>query len=308
MNHKIIGLLFLIYVGISSLSMNTACQAGPPDLAQLLSYHADVPFNQKVVDTQEKQDAMIRDIVFDSIAGQKSTQAYLVLPKTAAGPYAGILFVHWYAPGSSHSNRTEFLNEAQELAGQGVISLLVSTMWSDPQWFGERKSVEDYQNSLRQAIELRRALDVLLSQPNVDPKRIGYVGHDFGAMFGATLAGADFRPKAYVLIAGSGRYFDWYGFGAADGIPQGEALNKYRNEFSSIDPVNALKTAKAGFFFQFGENDSYTLPNDSTELYNAAPNPKRIATYPSGHEMAAGNIKQDRDVWLADQLGLAPNK
>ncbi len=60
MNHKIIGLLFLIYIAISSLSLNTACQAGSPDLAQLLSYHADKPFNQKVVDTQEKQDIIIR--------------------------------------------------------------------------------------------------------------------------------------------------------------------------------------------------------------------------------------------------------
>lgn len=308
MNHQIIGFLFLVYVAILSLGLNTACQAGPPDLAQLLSYQANVPFNQKVVGTQEKQDAIIQDIVFDSIAGRKPTQAYWVLPKTAAAPYAGILFVHWYEPGSSHSNRTEFLKEAQELAGQGAVSLLVSTMWSDSQWFYERKSAEDYQNSIKQTIELRRALDVLLAQPNVDPKRIGYVGHDFGAMFGATLAGADVRPKAYVLIAGTGRYFDWYGFGAADEIPQGEALNKYRNNLSSIDPVNALKTAKASFFFQFGEKDSYTPRDNFTEFYNAAPDPKRIATYPSGHEMAAGNIKQDRDVWLADQLGLATGK
>jgi dienelactone hydrolase len=308
MNYKLIGWLFLICVCISSLSMKSACQAGPPDLAQLLSYHAEKPVNLSVVGTQEKSDVIIRDIVFDSIAGQKQTQAYVVLPKTAVKPCAGILFVHWYEPKSSYSNRTEFLNEAVELAGRGAVSLLISTMWSDPRWFNERKSAEDYQNSIRQTIELRRALDVLLVQPNVDPERIGYVGHDFGAMFGATMAGADFRPKAYVLIAGVGRYFDWYEFGAADGIPQGEALAKYRSELASIDPINALKTSKASFFFQFGEDDFYTPRDNFTEFYNAAPEPKRIATYPSNHEMAAGNIKQDRDAWLATQLGLAAGK
>jgi hypothetical protein len=127
-------------------------------------------------------------------------------------------------------------------------------------------------------------------------------------MFGATMAGVELRPKAYVLIAGAGHYYDWYKFNAADGIPTGEALNKYRSDLAPLDPVNALKTAKASFFFQFGEVDFYTPRDNFIEFYQAAPNPKRIATYPSKHEMEAGMIKPDREAWLADQLGLAAVK
>ena len=47
--------------------------------------------------------------------------------------------------------------------------------------------------------DLRRALDVLLAQPGVDPKRIAYVGHDFGAMYGAVLAGVDRRVSVWAL-------------------------------------------------------------------------------------------------------------
>jgi len=51
-------------------------------------------------------------------------------------------------------------------------------------------------------IDLRRAVDVVLSRPGVDPKRIGFVGHSFGATWGGVLAGVEKRIKAYVLMAG----------------------------------------------------------------------------------------------------------
>lgn len=52
-----------------------------------------------------------------------------------------------------------------------------------------------------ETIEVRRALDLLLAQPQVNRKRIGFVGHDYGAMYGALVAGVEKRVKAYVLIA-----------------------------------------------------------------------------------------------------------
>lgn len=294
----------LIFVVIPVLSSTLTIQAGAPELSQLLAYRATGPRNLTVIRTQEKPGVIIEDIKFDAIAKNKQGQAYRVYPKTSQGLCAGILFVHWYEPNSPLSNRTQFLEEAEGLARRGVVSLLVSTMWSDPSWFISRKSAEDYPNSLQQTIELRHALDILLAQPNVDPKRIGYVGHDFGAVFGATLAGVDNRPKTFVFIAGVGRYFDWYKLGAADGIPTGKVLNKYLSDFVPLDPVNALKSAKASVLFQFGEDDFYTPRDNFIEFYQAAPNPKRINTYLSMHEMNAWIIKTDRDAWLGDQLEL----
>ena len=43
---------------------------------------------------------------------------------------------------------------------------------------------DDPQNSIQQVVDIRRAMDFLLSQPYVDPDRFGYVGHDFGGMYG----------------------------------------------------------------------------------------------------------------------------
>lgn len=55
-------------------------------------------------------------------------------------------------------------------------------------------------------IDLRRALDLLLAQPGADPKRIAFVGHDYGSMHGAILAGVDRRPQSYVLLTPTGSF------------------------------------------------------------------------------------------------------
>ena len=93
-------------------------------------------------------------------------------------------------------------------------------------------------------------------------------------------------------------------FGSSTGVPQGEELTRFRERLSAIDPVTALGRAKGSFFLQFGEDDKYTPRDNFLAFYAAAPAPKRIATYASGHPMTADIIRHDRTVWLAEQLGL----
>lgn len=281
-----------------------AGSAGAATLEEELAYDTSKPLDVKAAGTEKKAGVTIQDVTFSSVAGNPPIEAYIVRPESGAGPFAGVLFVHWYEPGNPTSNRTQYLEEAQALARRGTVSLLVSTFWSDVARYRSRKWETDYQNSLNQAKDLRRALDVLLAQPGVDPKRIAYVGHDYGAMFGSVVASVDPRPKAFVLIAGTARFPDWYLFGSSTGVPKGEDLTKFKEQFALIDPVNAIAKAKAPVFFQFGEVDKYTPRDNFIEFYKAAPDPKRIATYPSEHAMDAEIIRYDRDVWLAEQLGL----
>ena len=55
------------------------------------------------------------------------------------------------------------------MARRGAASLLIETMWSDRDWFIKRTQDDDYSDSIRQVIELRQAMEVLLAQPGVDP-------------------------------------------------------------------------------------------------------------------------------------------
>src|SRR5690349_18947645 len=97
---------------------------------------------------------------------------------------AAILYSHWYEPQSPDSNRSQFVEEAKEMARCGAVCLLIETLWSDPDFFLKRTQEEDIQNSIEEVSNTRRAIDLLLSQPNIDIKRFAFVGHDFGGMYG----------------------------------------------------------------------------------------------------------------------------
>lgn len=298
--------LFAMLLALGYTHEVSAQEASPQttDLERLLAYDAAAPLHLQIVGDERRDGVIVSDITFAGVTGGPPTQAYLVRPDTGAGSFAGVLFVHWYEPTSPTSNRTQFLDEARALARRGTVSLLVSTLWSDSTWYRRRRWQDDYQSTVDQARDLRRALDVLLAQPGVDPQRIGVVGHDFGAMFGAVVAAVDPRPKAYVLIAGAARFPDWYLYSSGTGLPTGDTLAAYREALAPLDPVNTIGRAKASFFFQFGESDFYTPRDNFLAFYEAAPTPKRIATYASDHPMTAPIIGFDRMVWLTEQLGL----
>lgn len=294
-------------LALLALAASAAAQEAsppPPELDRLVAVDPAIGFDFRVVGVEVKDGVAVQDVTFASVAGGAPTQAYLVRPAGDSCPCAGVLFVHWFEPGNPTSNRTQFLDEAKAFARRGTVSLLVSTFWSDAVRYRARRWEDDFQNSIAQAKELRRGLDLLLTLPGVDHQRIGYVGHDYGAMFGAIVAAVDSRPKAFVLIAGTARFADWYLFGSASGVPKGEALEKFRKQLAWIDPVEVIGRTRAAVLFQFGEQDRYTPRQDFVAFYLAAPENKRILTYPSDHPMDAAVIRFDRDVWLAEQLGL----
>ena len=58
-------------------------------------------------------------------------------------------------------------------------------------------------------VDLRRAYDVLLERGDVDPERLGFVGHSWGASLGVVLAAVDERPGSLVIITARP---SWTGF------------------------------------------------------------------------------------------------
>jgi pimeloyl-ACP methyl ester carboxylesterase len=290
-------------VAAASVSARGTASA-QPDLARLLAVGATATPTTQLIGSRRDGDVTIDDVAFASVSGGPPIEAYIVRPTTPATGMAGVLFVHWFGPPRPTSNRTQFLDEAKMLARRGTVSLLVSTFWSDLNRYSARRWETDFDNSVAQAKDLRRALDVLVLQRGVDPARLAYVGHDYGAMFGMLVSAVDPRPKAYALIAPAPRFTDWYLFGSASGVPTGAAKAEFLARFAAIEPVNVIGTTKASVFFQFGEMDRYTPRKDFIELYLAGPGSKRMATYPSEHEMTDEIIRHDRVVWLAEQLHL----
>src|SRR5688572_24158509 len=171
---------------LSALCLVAACVASPLSAwgaepedelkarVPLFTYDTQAPFQLKEVAVEKREGATVRDITFVAAPDREPVKAYLVVP-VGAGPFAGVLWVHWLGEPKT-TNRTQFLDEAVRLAPKGVVSLLVDAMWSTPKWYGSRIPEQDHENSLRQVIALRRAMDLLVSQPQVDKARIGFVG------------------------------------------------------------------------------------------------------------------------------------
>jgi pimeloyl-ACP methyl ester carboxylesterase len=206
--------------------------------------------------------------------------------------------VHWL--GEEKSDRTQFLDEAVALAPKGAVSLLVDAMWSAPRWFGTRDPEKDYENSIRQVIELRRALDLLLSQTNVDKTRVGFVGHDFGAMYGMLMAGVDQRINTFVFIAATQSLNDWAFLG-----PQPKSKAAYLKQNSNLELTDSLRQVRnASKLFQFGKADFYVSQADAAVLFAAATEPKQRKFYDASHKMELNEIAKERNEWLVTELKL----
>lgn len=293
---------------VFSLTMAATAQEGEPVITPLtdadralFDYEADVPVLTEV-GTETRGTVMIKDVTYPSPVDGEPIAAYLVVPE-GEGPFPVILYVHWYESTSPDSNRTQFVEEAVGLAqDSGVMSLLVETMWSEPTWYREGRTLDsDYDDTLQQVIELRRGLDVLLAQPGADADRVAYVGHDFGAMYGSVMAGVDDRPDAYVLIAAASNFNQWMLFG----MPDDQAgLDEYKATMDTLAPTRFIHAVDVPVLFQFGTVDFYTPGNDVFAYFNAANAPKTIELYESGHEMTLEGIQADRLAFLREQLGL----
>jgi cephalosporin-C deacetylase-like acetyl esterase len=180
------------------------------------------------------------------------------------------------------------------------VSLLVDAPWSDPKWFGARNPAEDFAHSVEEVRDLRRALDVLASLEEVDSRRIAFVGHDFGAMYGAVMAAVDKRPMALAFVAGTATFGEWFLLGRK---LDAAAQQKVRDELAPLDPVRHLgAVAPAPVLFQFASKDRYVTREAADALVAAAKEPKIAKFYDCGHEMNQ-EASEDRVAWLLQVLG-----
>ena len=265
----------------------------------IFDYNAAAPLNIQVVKAETRQGVEVRDITFANTSGGR-TAAYLVVP-TTRGAHPAALMMHWYAPEEKDSNRTQYFEQAVELAKLGVVSLLPATMWSEPKWFPTRDRAKDYDASVLAVKEIRRALDLLLSQPGVDKKRVGLIGHDFGAMYGAVLITCDKRPTLYALQAFTDTMSHWYLYGPK--LPD-SARNELIAKLKPLDAVEHLgKASPAPVLLQFGTIDRHVPKPRAEAIVAATSEPKKVIWYPTEHGLEAKAV-QDRMAWIKEQWKL----
>ncbi|MCI0410020.1 MAG: hypothetical protein L0191_15935 [Acidobacteria bacterium] len=99
-------------------SLHVAAQS--EDLRSHFHYDKNAPLDVKEAGTAKRGDVAVHDVSFASPKGGR-VPAYLVVP-AGRGPFAAVIWGHWYWENSEFFNRKEFLEEAVALAPSGVIS------------------------------------------------------------------------------------------------------------------------------------------------------------------------------------------
>ena len=283
--------------------------AQDPELLHHFDYDQKVPLNLKQIGVAHRERADVFDITYDSLKGGV-VPAYLVVPK-GHGPFAAVIWGHWYWANSSMSNRKEFLEEAVVLARAGVVSLLIDGPLARPGHeaikdpFDDRNAAEFFQ----QVMDMRRGVDLLLARRDVDRKRIAYVGHSYDAGVGALLSGVDRRFKAFVLMAGSmsdevGRATkEFQEFRQKMGP---EKVDAYVAKYPYLDQGKYVShAAPAVVFLQYGSQETF-LNSERARLYAAVVSePKQLKIYDAPHALNA-EARRDRIAFLTEQLRLKP--
>jgi predicted esterase len=148
---------------------------------------------------------------------------------------------------------------------------------------------------------LRRALDLLASRPGVDGSHLIYVGHDFGAMYGALAAGVEARRlKAFVFMAGTQSFSDWFLL-----WPKRDEATKAQviARLAPLDPIRHLPRAVGvPMLFQFATKDRFVTKAAAEAIVASAKGPHEVTWYDAEHALNA-EATRDRVAWLRRMIG-----
>lgn len=300
---------FLVFLVCLAVAQSPSPSADLQSTIRLFDYDSVQPLDIQDKVIQDTADYTIHDLSYVSPKGGR-VPAFLVVPK-GKGPFAAVLFGH-YGLGT----RSEFIPEAKLYAKAGAVSLLPDYPWDRA---GEsRRTVDhidkpelDHAAFVQAVIDLRRGLDLLLARSDVDPKRVAYIGHSYGAQWGSILSAVDKRLKAAVLMAGVAETADIVLRSDDPGIVEFRksqapgVIDKYVQGTSDLDAIHFVgHAAPLTLLLQFANFERYFDRTSEEHYIKAASDPKQVLWYDTVHELNDPQALRDRYAWIAKQVGL----
>ncbi len=283
--------------------------AQDPELARHFDYDQRAPLNIKQIGVRHREHATIYDITYASPKGGV-VPAYLVVPK-GRGPFAAVIWGHWYWDNSSMRNRRQFLDEAIVLAQAGVVSLLTDGPVARPDHVTSKGPLNEQQavDLVQAVVDMRRGVDLLLARRDVDPKRVAFVGHSYNAMVGAFLSGIDRRFKTFVLMAGSLsdevnlKSKEYQEYRRKVGPEKFDAF--FAKYYWTDEGKYVAHAAPAFVFLQYASQEKFLNPDRAREYEKIVSEPKLFKIYDAPHALNA-EARRERIQFLTEQLKLRP--
>jgi dienelactone hydrolase len=214
------------------------------------------------------------------------------------------------------------LHYAKELAEAGFVCLVPDypSFGDYPYDFATKGAAAGYVSGSMKAVwNNLRAVDLLQSLPEVDPDRIGCIGHSLGGHNSLFTAAFDQRLKAVVTSCGFTGFHDYYG-GRLAGWTSDRYMPRIRDlygndpdrvpfDFQEVLGAIAPRAVFVSAPLQDGNFDNAGVRKVMEEagrvyaVYNAAAGALR-AEYPEcGHDFPP-DVRQQVREWLMERLGM----
>jgi dienelactone hydrolase len=270
----------------------------------LFDYDELLPLDVVEVESWEDGGVTFTDITYASPKGGRVPATIIEPP--GPGPFAGIIMQHGLP-----SIRQSMFNAAKRYAKFGAVVIAIDAPFARPENADRMPLLfteQDRADHIQLMVDLRRAVDYLVSKPNVDPNRLGYVGISYGAMAGGLFAGLEDRLQAYVLVVGDGGLVHHSMVEIEMKTPLEEMSEKEKKQWIDamwpIESIHYVSHAKpAALLYQNGTQDRL-VPSYLALIYqNAGSAPKTIKWYEGGHGLTFEHFL-DQLAWMSQYIGI----
>ncbi|KLU01994.1 hypothetical protein RISK_005949 [Rhodopirellula islandica] len=244
-----------------------------------------------VTGENRKDDVIVEKLHFQSMPGLYVT-ANLYRPAEVDEPLPAVLYVCGHGrvveDGISYGNKVHYQHHGAWFARNGYVCLVIDTIqlgeiegihhgtYREKMWWWNNRG---YTPAGVEAWNSMRAVDLLQSRPEVDPKRIGVTGRSGGGAYSWWLAAIDERIQAAVPVAGITTLENH----VVDGCVSGHCdcmymVNTYRWDFPMVAalvaprPLLISNTDSDSIFPLNGVVDLHAKVRKIYELYGAEKN------------------------------------
>lgn len=269
----------------------------------LFAYDAAAPLNLQKTVASTNNGVEVSSISFDSPDGGRVT-GMLFDPVTRSSLRPGIVLMHGL-PG----NAGQLAPLGQALAQYGAVVIAIDAPFARRGGEPVRLTADDRAEQIQLIRDLQRAVDVLRAQPNVDDERIAYQGISYGGAMGALFAGVERRIRTAVLMVPDGGLVTHF-TGPEDAQFMASlscgTRTAWLEAMTPIEPIRFIShAAPTPLLIQSGRHDNLVPPADAELLHAAAPEPKTVEWYETGHGLDQQALIA-RHAWLVEQIGLDP--
>jgi dienelactone hydrolase len=271
----------------------------------LFDYDKLLPLDVVEVERWEDGGVTFTDITYASPKGGRVPATIIEPP--GSGPFAGMIMQHGLP-----SNRQSVMRIGKIYAKFGAVVIAIDAPFARPENADRMPLLfteQDREDHIQLMVDLRRAVDYLVSKPNVDPKRLGYVGVSYGAMAGGLFAGVEDRLQAYVFVVGDGGLVN-HSMVEIEGMitpldeMSEEEINQWIDAMWPIESIHYVSHAEpAALLYQNGTRDHLVPPHLALDYQNAGSDPKTIKWYEGGHGLIYEHFL-DQLAWMSQYIGI----